>query len=242
MKKFGLIGFPLTHSFSKKYFTEKFQKLKLENHSYELFEMEVLEKFPSLWGDSHLIGTNVTVPHKQNVIPLLSHLDESAKKVGAVNVIKRQNEQLIGFNTDYPAFKQSLANWLGNTKPNALILGTGGASKAIKTALEDLSIPYQFVSRTAEKGNLTYEQLSDEIILSHQLIINTTPLGTFPKVETAPDIPYHVITPHHYLYDLVYNPAETTFLRKGKEQGANIKNGLEMLELQAEFSWEIWGK
>lgn len=246
MKKFGLIGFPLTHSFSKKYFTAKFEELGLGDHSYDLFEMESIEAFPALWEDEELVGTNVTVPHKQNVMPFLDGLDASAARVGAVNVIKREEEGLVGYNSDYIGFKWSLEKFIGENHgiTNALILGTGGASKAVEVALTDLGINHRLVSRTATEERLSYDQLKDapEMLNEVQLIVNTTPLGTYPKVDTCPDLPYEALSGQHYLYDLVYNPAETLFLSKGKNQGARIMNGAEMLELQAERSWEIWNQ
>ena len=246
MRKFGLIGYPLGHSFSKKYFTQKFIDLGLsENHEYDLFEMEeVTEDFPALLEDSELEGMNVTVPHKQNVMPLLTRLDKSAARVGAVNVIKREGSDLIGYNSDYYGFMESLRLMIGDSHQikTALILGTGGASKAVKVALEDLGIAYKFVSRSAKKADYTYDHLmaNAEIVKSVDLIVNCTPLGTYPKVECAPELPYDVLHAGQYLYDLVYNPEVTKFLQEGKSRGAATKNGLDMLHLQAEKSWEIW--
>lgn len=244
MEKFGLVGYPLGHSFSKKYFTDKFQKLGLKDHSYELFEMESIDQFPSVWERPDLIGVNVTVPHKENVFPFLANLDESAQKVGAVNVIKRENGSLKGYNTDYLAFKETLENWLPDSKPSALILGTGGSSKAVRAALSELKIDYQLISRSKETGDYTYSDLHDhpEVLKAHALIINTTPLGTFPKTEGKADLPYDHLTSEHFLYDLVYNPEVSAFLGEGQSRGAQIKNGLEMLQLQAEKSWLIWNK
>ncbi|WP_258105246.1 shikimate dehydrogenase [Marinoscillum sp. MHG1-6] len=246
MRKFGLIGFPLTHSFSKKYFTAKFEQLGLADHFYDLFEMESVDEFVKLWEDPELVGVNVTVPHKQNVMPFLDGLDASAERVGAVNVIKRQQEGLIGYNSDYVGFKRSLEKFIGENHPvkNAIILGTGGASKAVEVALADLHIEYQLVSRRATANTISYDQLNEckEKMQEVQLIVNTTPLGTYPKVDTCPDLPYSELSDKHYLYDLVYNPSETLFLQKGKAKGAQIMNGAEMLERQAERSWEIWNQ
>lgn len=248
MRKFGLIGYPLGHSFSKKYFTQKFIDLGLsENHQYDLYEMEsVKEDFPALWEDPELVGINVTVPHKQNVLPFLTKLEKSAERVGAVNVIKRVGDALIGYNSDYYGFMESLKLMIGDSHQvkTALILGTGGASKAIKAALEDMGIQYKVVSRSAEKADFTYEHLmsNPKITCAVDLLINCTPLGTYPKVERAPDLPYDELHAGQFLYDLVYNPEVTKFLSEGKSRGAATKNGLDMLHLQAEKSWEIWNK
>ncbi|MEM0940235.1 MAG: shikimate dehydrogenase [Bacteroidota bacterium] len=243
MKRFGLVGFPLGHSFSKKYFDEKFEKLQLKDHTYWTFEMELLHEFPTLWMVyKDLIGVNVTVPHKKNVMIYLDRLDTSALKVGAVNVVKKEMKSLVGYNTDYRAFLISLNGWIGKFEGKALILGNGGASKAVQVALDDLKIQFNVVSRIKETGDYTYNQLSENpsVLSQFHLIINTTPLGMHPKSDTMPDIPYSFIKKGHYLYDLIYNPSETLFLTKGKENGAATKNGKEMLELQAEMSWDIW--
>jgi shikimate dehydrogenase len=245
MNLYGLIGFPLSHSFSKKYFTEKFAREGIADSAYELFELPDIRQFPELLASQpDLRGINVTIPHKQNVIPYLDALDDSARKVGAVNVIKLNKEgKKTGYNSDYFGFLESLRTWLdalGVVRPAALVLGTGGASRAVKAALTDLGIEYQVVSRQADKAIFSYEQLNADIIASHLLIINTTPLGTYPQTNTSPPIPYHALTPHHLLYDLVYNPAETEFMAQGKARGAAVHNGLPMLHLQAEKAWEIW--
>jgi shikimate dehydrogenase len=245
MNLYGLIGFPLSHSFSKKYFTEKFAKEGIPDSAYELFELPDIREFPNLLASQpNLRGINVTIPHKQNVIPYLDALDDSARKVGAVNVIKLNREgKKTGYNSDYFGFMESLRVWLdalGVVRPAALVLGTGGASRAVKAALTDLGIEYQVVSRQADKAVFSYEQLNADIIASHLLIINTTPLGTYPQTTTSPPIPYHALTPNHLLYDLVYNPAETEFMTQGRVRGASVHNGLSMLHLQAEKAWEIW--
>ncbi len=239
---YGLIGYPLTHSFSKKYFTEKFEKENIKNSKYELFEIkEAGEILDVLKNNPNLRGLNVTIPHKENVIQYLDEIDAAAKEIGAVNVIKITNGKLKGFNSDYYGFRQSLLNLIGERKQlKALILGTGGAAKAVKAALLDLNIPFHFVSRKKEGANFSYEALDKTILSEHKLIINTSPLGMYPNVETCPDIPYHLLTPEHFLFDLVYNPEETTFMKKGAERDAKTKNGLEMLHLQAEKAWEIW--
>ena len=242
MEKFGLVGYPLGHSYSKKFFTEKFEKLGLTKHKYDLYEMEYLKDFPALWNNKELHGVNVTVPHKENVIRFLDHLDSSAQKVGAVNVVKREFGKLKGYNTDYLSFKETLQKWLPSTSIEALVLGSGGSSKAVQAALDELNIDYEVVSRKKTGGDITYQDIAKntDILGSHKLIINTTPLGTYPNVDTKADIPYEQLTSGHYLYDLVYNPAETAFMLAGKEMGAQVKNGLEMLRLQAEKSWAIW--
>ncbi|XOV91985.1 MAG: shikimate dehydrogenase family protein [Bacteroidota bacterium] len=241
MRRFGLVGYPLGHSFSKRYFTDKFQQLGLSDHSYDLFELESADLFPGIWKDQDLIGVNVTVPHKQAVIRFMSRLDESAKKVGAVNVVKRFGDELIGYNSDYYGFKTSLENFIPkNFVRQALILGTGGSSKAVKAVLDDLNIEATFVSRNADKAIISYDQLESKLMESIQLIVNTTPLGMHPKIENYPAIPYEDLGPDHYLHDLVYNPNETLFMKLGLENGAHVKNGLEMLHQQADKSWEIW--
>ena len=246
MNVFGLIGYPLTHSFSKKYFTEKFEKENIPNCVYELFEIETVDLFPNLINSNPDVkGFNVTIPHKQNIIPFLSRLDDSAKFVGAVNVIKKEtNGDWVGYNSDYYGFMESLKRFLPTNFSGikALILGTGGAAKAVEAALKTLKIPYIQVSREARGEIISYQDVDSTFIQNHKLIVNTTPLGMYPKVDSAPDLPYESITNEHYLFDLVYNPAETLFLKKGKDNGANTQFGLEMLHLQAEKAWEIWTK
>ncbi|GAB4235876.1 MAG: shikimate dehydrogenase [Ekhidna sp.] len=242
MKRFGLIGYPLGHSYSREFFTNKFEELGLEDHVYELFEMEHLNLFPALWlKHVDLVGVNVTVPHKERVLKYLDKQDTSSIKVGAANVIFRQGRKLIGYNTDYMAFRESLTNWV-DFKGEALILGSGGASKAVQAALSDLNIPFNQVSRDVHSGDYTYGQLqtNPEVIERFHLIINTTPLGMHPNIDSKPEIPYDRVGANHYLFDLVYNPEATAFLKAGEERGAKIKNGIEMLELQAERSWDIW--
>ncbi len=247
MRVFGLIGYPLSHSFSKKYFSSKFEREGIKDARYELFELPDISGFPELLRQQPDIqGLNVTIPYKQEVMPYLDFLDESAERVGAVNVIQKAGSKLIGYNSDYFGFKKSLETWLPQDPStlSALVLGTGGASKAVTTALQDLQIPFHLVSRTAGANCLSYAQLQEQphIFQRPRLIINTTPLGMSPKTDAAPAIVYDLLSPEHYLYDLVYNPAETLFMRLGKEKGAKVKNGLEMLELQAEKGWEIWNE
>ncbi len=245
MRRFGLVGYPLGHSYSRDYFVKKFKDLGLEDHIYEFFEMEFLNEFPALWlTHTDLVGVNVTVPHKENVIRFLDHQDISVIKVGAANVIMKKKGKLVGYNTDYLSFKESISKWIGRFKGEALILGSGGSSKAVQAALEELSIDCYQVSRLKSKGDYTYDQLSSqpEIIKRFHLIVNATPLGMHPNNDTFPELPYEKLTKEHFLFDLVYNPEETTFMKKGAENGAKVKNGLEMLELQAEKSWDIWSK
>lgn len=254
-KLFALIGFPLGHSFSKGYFTEKFKNIGLsETHAYETLEIENIENFPQLLTQNpNICGLNVTIPHKLNIIPFLDSLDDSAKKVGAVNVIKfikseTEKTKLIGYNSDYYGFKKSLEEFfeisnlespISNLK--ALVLGNGGAAKAVYAALSDLGIEYKIVSRTKTEENLIYEEIAN-VMADYQLIINCSPVGTYPKSDVCPNIPYELLTKNHFLYDLVYNPAETLFLQKGKAQGCAVYNGLPMLHYQAEKAWEIWNE
>jgi len=245
MKTFGLIGYPLTHSFSKKYFTAQFEREGTADSQYELFPLEKIEDIINLVGnDAFLSGLNVTIPHKVSVLPYLAEIDPAAAAIGAVNCIAIQHQEgevlLKGYNTDAFGFAESLKPYLKEQHTQALILGNGGAAKAVKYVLDQLSISYQSVVRTAVAGAITYEEISEELMRSHLLIINTTPLGTFPNVDDAPSIPYHLITSGHLAYDLVYNPEETAFLKQAKAQGAAVKNGLEMLHLQADRSWAIW--
>jgi len=248
MKIFGLIGFPLSHSFSQKYFSEKFKKEGINDAVYQNFEIKHIDDLPSLL-DSYpeLYGLNVTIPYKQDVKKYLDGLDHSAEKVGAVNVVKIiPDGRKIGFNSDYYGFRKSLESWISTNVSNlkALILGTGGAAKAVQVVLDDCNIPYNLVSRNKSKADYDYYELTEniQIIIDHRLIINTTPLGMFPHMNEAPHLPYEIFNSDYFLYDLIYNPETTLFLRKGKENGANIKNGLEMLELQAEKSWDIWNE
>jgi|SRR5690606_2880040 len=247
MKKLGLIGFPLGHSFSKKYYLEKFEKEHIQGIDYDLYPLEDIASFPKLYEeDSCFQGFNVTIPHKQHVMPFLDELSEEAKIIGAVNCIRIQRDdnttRLKGYNTDAFGFENSLKPLLQQHHKTALVLGNGGAAKAVFYTLDKLGIPYKIVSRTAENGDLTYAEVTDSIIKFNTIIINCSPVGTYPNVDEAPAIPYHSIGKQHLLYDLIYNPEETLFLRLGKEQGAVTKNGLEMLVLQAEKNWEIWNQ
>lgn len=241
MKQYGLIGYPLSHSFSKGFFGEKFEKEHITGCSYDNFPIPGINEFPALL-EQHpqLQGLNVTIPYKEAVIPFLDELSDAAARIRAVNCIHFRDGKKKGYNTDVIGFSKSLQPLLRPHHQQALVLGTGGAAKAIMYALEQLGITYTVVSRQAANGAVSYESLTKEILDTHTLIVNTTPLGMYPKVDTFPEIPYQYLSSQHLLYDLVYNPAETAFLQKGAAQGAAIKNGHEMLILQAEASWEIW--
>lgn len=244
MHHYGLIGKSLKHSFSKDYFISKFEKLHIDA-DYSLCELATIEyvkyTFSKDWQ-----GLNVTIPYKEQIIPFLNEVDDLAKKIGAVNTIQfsQKNGQpwLKGYNTDVIGFETTLKPLLKKHHTKALVLGTGGASKAVTYVLTQLNIPYLYVSREAGINKLSYDELTSEIIASNRLIINTTPLGMFPDVESFPDIPYKAIGEKHLLYDLVYNPLKTQFLLKGEAQGATIKNGLEMLINQAEAAYKIWNE
>ncbi|GAB2617772.1 shikimate dehydrogenase family protein [Belliella aquatica] len=245
MRKFGLIGYKLTHSFSKKYFTEKFEREGLSDCQFDLYELDEIEHLKDVLAQNkELEGLSVTIPYKEKVIALLDALDPACENIGAVNCIKLNNGKLTGYNTDYIGFKISLETWLGEDRPKALVLGTGGASKAVIQALKDLEIEYLIVSRTPSDVEelITYQDLKvdDSILKSHHLIINSTPLGTFPETEVMPDIDVNLITNQHKVYDLVYNPEKTFLMRSMEARGAVVKNGLEMLHLQAEAAWKIW--
>ena len=259
MKHYGLIGYPLSHSFSKKYFTEKFEKEHIKDAKYDLFPIEHITQLPELL-KSHpdLCGLNVTVPHKIGVLKYLDWIEHDARKAGAVNCIRISAEspvavafsgelgingddfRLEGFNTDIYGFEMSLKPLLKDRHDKALVLGDGGAAKAVKCVLENLGIDYKMVTRKPQPGNLLFNELKPRHIKDNLLIINTTPIGMSPNVDECPPIPYEAITDEHLLYDLIYNPEKTLFLEKGEQKGATIKNGHEMLILQAEKSWEIW--
>ena len=243
-KVFGLIGATVSHSFSKAYFDEKFFREGLRDYHYELFPLGNITEIETLLKDTKgLTGLNVTIPYKEQVLKYLDEVDGFAKKIGAVNVIRIKDGKLKGFNTDSDAFYETIEKWLPKDKTfKALILGTGGSSKAVQEALKKLKIDFELVSREAKKGNVTYEDLEKkpDIIADSKLIINTTPLGMSPNTEAIPPITYESIGGDHYVYDLIYNPARTLFLQKAEIRGATIKNGLEMLHIQAEKSWMIW--
>jgi shikimate dehydrogenase len=241
MRQFGLIGYPLSHSFSKEYFAEKFQRDDITDCNYEVFPLEKIQDFVGLCEQhKNLVGLNVTIPYKERIIPFLEELNDEAAAIGAVNTISFAGGKKIGFNTDCYGFEMSLEPLLKSYHTSALILGTGGASKAVEYVLKKLGISFQYVSRHESANAIRYDALDERIILHSTLIINTTPLGMYPNIENSPDIPYGFITDKHLLYDLIYNPEETQFLKEGKKRGAQTKNGLEMLYLQAEKSWKIW--
>lgn len=247
MQKYGLIGYPLKHSFSIGYFNEKFNSEGIDA-KYVNFEIPSINKFMEVVQENpDLCGLNVTIPYKEQVIPFLDALDPDTAKIGAVNVIKiiRQPKgkvKLVGYNSDIIGFTQSIQPLLLPTHKKALLLGTGGASKAVYHGLKNLGIESVFVSRTKKPGMLTYEELTPEVMAEHTVIVNCTPVGMYPKVNFCPEIPYELLTPNHLLYDLLYNPNVTLFMKKGEERGAVTKNGLEMLLLQAFAAWEIWNK
>ena len=241
-RKYGLIGKNIDYSFSKKFFSEKFEKENL-NCIYSNFDIENISHVKSILQDDTINGFNVTIPYKEEILKFLDEIDEAAKTIGAVNTIKKINNKYIGFNTDFIGFEKSLIGLIENKKPeNALILGSGGASKAVKYVLKKLNINYSIVSRKSGKSEFIYGDLNKRIISEHKLIINCTPVGTFPNTNECPDIPYSYLTRAHILYDLIYNPTQSLFLKKGMVFGCKIKNGLKMLEIQANESWRIWTK
>jgi shikimate dehydrogenase len=257
MKKFALIGYPLGHSFSKEYFTKKFEREGLTDCVYESYPLQSLSEFEELIrSEPELCGLNVTIPHKIGIMFYLDKVDPAAKAIDAVNCIKvvkgRPTEdffagelssmkvKLYGYNTDAFGFEKSLKPLLKKHHHHALVFGTGGASRAVTYVLHKLGISYKLVSRKSGRKQIKYSDLNKDIIQDHPLIINTTPLGMAPNIQNCPDIPYEFLTDKHLLYDLIYNPVETEFLKRGKAQGATTKNGLEMLHLQAEKAWEIW--
>jgi shikimate dehydrogenase len=245
MKLFGLIGFPLTHSFSKKYFTEKFKREGIADSAYELYPLEEITLLEALLADQpHLAGLNVTIPYKLAVLDYVDELDAAAAYIGAVNTLKitySNGKRFIkGYNTDAYGFESSLKPLLEPHHQQALIFGDGGAAKAVKYVLEQLNITYTSVVRRPQEGCLTYDDLDEALFAKATILINTTPLGTYPDVAACPNIPYELITSAHLAYDLVYNPEETAFLRRAAANGAKTKNGLDMLHLQAERAWAIW--
>lgn len=243
MKRFGLIGRSLGHSASAAYFTEKFAREGLAaTHRFDLFELPTIDDLGRLLEETpDLCGFNVTIPYKQQIIPLLDELSFEAANIGAVNCVKRVGDRLMGYNTDVVGLRLALGEFLGGEVPEeALVLGTGGASQAVQYVLAELGIAYELVSRDPAKGNLTYDTLSCETVASHRLIVNATPVGTYPDVDAAPRLPYAYVSPGHYLFDLVYNPPLTRFLDYGRQRGAHISNGRAMFVGQAEAAWRIW--
>lgn len=241
MRLFGLIGYPLTHSFSKNYFAEKFAREGIDDCRYENFQMQnIAELKNTIAQNQDLRGLNVTIPHKESVLNFLSERDHLVQQTGACNCIKIENEKLLGFNTDVIGFEKSLKSKLKSNHVRALILGTGGAAKAVEFVLNKNGIDFVRVSRRAHEKQLTYPELTPEILESHTLIINTTPIGMYPRIDEMPEIPYEALGPNHFLFDLIYNPATTIFLKKGEEKGTITQNGYDMLVYQAEESWQIW--
>ena len=244
--KLGLIGFPLTHSFSAKYFAEKFKNEEIKGFSYENFEISKIDDFPNiLKNNPDILGLNVTIPYKEQIIPYLDELDEEAQEIGAVNTIKviktEAGIKLKGYNTDIYGFRETLKPLLKMHHYKALILGTGGAAKAVEYVLNKIGLDVLYISRNPESENERgYEDLNDVAVKNFPVIINSTPLGMYPKVDVCPSLPYEHLTEYNLLYDLIYNPSETLFMKKGAEKGAITQNGLGMLKLQAEKAWEIW--
>ena len=241
MKRYGLIGYPLTHSLSGQYFTNKFSEEGIEDSVYERFSIPSINDLHTIL-DTHkdLCGFNITIPYKKEVLPFLTERSKAVEEVGACNCVKIEGGHLIGYNTDIIGFENSLVPFLKPSHKKALVLGTGGAALAIVYVLEKLGIRYNYVSRTATDGQYTYDSIDAAVMAAHTLIINTTPLGMFPNIEACPDIPYQLLTPMHHLFDLTYNPAESAFLAKGKHMAATIQNGQQMFVEQAEQSWRIW--
>ena len=243
---FGLLGKNISYSFSKGYFSDKFNNLQLINHKYVNFDIDKIEDLPILINQfkTSLKGFNVTIPYKQSVFNYLDEVEATACEIGAVNTVKYTDKgKLIGYNSDVVGFEKSIVPLLKKHHTKALILGTGGASKAVAFVLEKLKIDLYKVSRNPKrKDEISYSEMSEKLLKEHTIIINSSPLGTFPNIDQKPSIPYQFLTKKHLLFDLIYNPAETAFLIEGKKQGAQIKNGFEMLELQAEESWRIWNK
>ena len=244
MHRYGLIGYPLSHSFSKKYFTEKFEREGLSDHRYELFPIASITEIKNiLSSNADLLGLNVTIPYKQSVLSYLSDTSAIPAGLQACNCIHIVDGKLIGYNTDVIGFEKCFMPHVKSFQNEALILGNGGATEAVKYVFQKNKIEYKVVSRIMHDGSdLTYNDLDENIIAKYQIIVNTTPLGMYPNVDACPDIPYQAITKDHYLFDLTYNPAKTLFLQKGEEQGATIQNGAQMLVIQAEESWNIWKK
>jgi len=244
MRKFGLIGKNISYSFSEAYFKNKFKKEEIKDASYQNFDIQSIKEIKSILNNNPEIrGLNVTIPYKEKVISYLDSVSKKAKKIGAINTIRvTKNGILKGYNTDYYGFKKALKPYLKQHHKKAFILGTGGASKAIAFVFDQLEIDYSYVSRTKSKHNLIYQDLNDELVKKHTIIVNCTPVGTYPHISNCPEIPYDAISNKHILFDLIYNPKETLFLQKGRIKGAITINGLKMLEYQAEKSWEIWNR
>lgn len=244
MRKYGLIGYPLSHSFSQRYFTEKFEREGIMDCSYSNYSLSKIEELPAVLGDPDLYGLNVTIPYKEQVLRFLETRDAVVEETGACNCIRIFDGRLTGYNTDVVGFGQSLRRRLMPHHRKALVLGTGGAAKAVEYVLRQLGIGYRLVSRRPrpDTGDLGYDQIDEGVLAEATLIVNTTPVGMYPNVDRCPPLPYRALTPRHYLFDLVYNPERTMFLQQGAERGAVVENGYEMLVLQAEESWRIWNE
>ncbi len=242
MKKLGLIGYPLSHSFSKKYFEDKFENENIKNYSYKLFELKELEEFVDLIKNNPDIeGLNVTIPYKEKILNFVDEVDEMVKKIGAANTLKIKNGKIKAFNTDIIGFEKSFIPLLRPYHKKALILGTGGASKAVSYVLKKYSIPHLFVSREKmDSDTIRYQNINNQLLKEYKIIINTTPVGTYPNINEKPKIPYHLCGKEHFFYDLIYNPGKTRFLKEAEKKGATLSNGLNMLKLQAEEAWKIW--
>lgn len=243
MKTYGIIGYPLTHSFSQQHFTEKIAREGITDAVFNVFPLTSIEEFPALLNNHPALkGLAVTIPYKEKILQYISDLSEEVKQIGAANCIRIKGDELTAFNTDILGFERSFIKKLKPQHKKALVLGTGGASKAVQYVLKKLGIEFLVVSRYAAENLIRYADLTDAIIQDHNIIINSTPLGMSPAADTCPDIPYHLLTADHYLYDLVYAPAKTLFLQKGEACGATIENGFEMLIIQAEENWSIWNE
>lgn len=236
-RKFGLIGKNISYSFSKKYFEQKFEQLGLKNHSYDLIHLDEINQIENIFAQPHFVGLNVTIPYKEQIIPFLDKISDEAKEIGAVNCIAIKNGKKTGYNTDAFGFEKTLLTQPNTLKNKALILGNGGAAKAVKYVLNKHSIPFEVVSRKTE---INFENLTEEMVREHKIIIQCTPVGTFPNTEDCLNFPFDGITNEHFVIDLIYNPPKTAFLKNAEHQGANIINGYLMLEQQAEKAWEIW--
>lgn len=237
VKKFGLVGRNIAYSFSKKYFTEKFKKLFLKDHSYEVFDLKDISEISDVLKTENLHGFNVTIPYKEQILPFLDELSDEAKEIGAVNTVSIQTGKTKGFNTDTYGFEKTLNLHKKGHQQSALVLGDGGAAKAVRYVLKQKNIPFETVSR---KSDINFENLSSDLVSSHKIIVQCTPVGTYPDVNDCLDFPFEALTNEHLIIDLIYNPAYTEFINKAAEQGAKCVNGYFMLEQQAEKAWEIW--
>ncbi|MFI3261407.1 MAG: shikimate dehydrogenase [Rikenellaceae bacterium] len=242
MKKLGIIGYPLKHSFSQKYFTKKFEGEGITNYCYKQYEIDSIEKITDILADKDVVGLNVTIPYKELVMPYLTEIDATAAEIKAVNCIKREGDKLIGYNTDIIGFEESLLQLIGDNRPEALVFGTGGASKAICYVLKKLGVNFNLVSRRKGENTLSYDEVTKDLLKTRKLLINTTPLGTFPNMDNAIDIPYDAIDGDSFVYDLVYNPSDTKFIRSARYKGAKVMSGYKMLISQAEAGWKIYGE